>query len=172
MAVPILIQERRQQVMTLYLQAIKQEALANQFNLTTRSIRKDVASCRRQEARTITKKKKEEVLAELKAKADLRNRQIWSVLSSSGVTKKEKLNALAALQKEEELEIKRYEKAGTLPRDSAQVEINKNDIRTVTINIIEPGEEKTEDVKEHNDQLEAKPETVPSLQDPARQPDD
>jgi outer membrane murein-binding lipoprotein Lpp len=120
------LEDRRNQVKELKTLGYTLEKIADQLQVTYRTVASDVKALKTRAMQEEQQIDQWEVIAELSDKQKRRMRMLWKIAMDPGATRSEKLKALAHLHNEDELYIKRAQIAGILPKDSPMIAIQNN----------------------------------------------
>ncbi len=137
MATQAKIRRRREKVYQLVLQGAKQIEIADQLQLTEKTINKDVKSIKKDLSEKLTGVDIKEVYVEFAESMRLRIRKLWVILSDDKIKVRDRMNAINLLREEDKEAVKRAQIIGLLPKTLPEEGMGGTQINNQQINVFQ-----------------------------------
>lgn len=119
------VKERRETAFQLILQGASVYQVAKQYGVSKKSIDRDLYILRKEKSKGINQLKLNERIVEYNESARHRLTRLWAIISDKNTKRRDLLQAIKLLQKEDEMKMERDTIAGILPR-TAGLNVNFN----------------------------------------------
>ncbi len=119
------LKKRRSQVKKMLVRGVTQEKMAEQLDVTRRTVARDVKHIKEEIKDKIKEEPIEEVLTDLEATLDILKQEYWKIYHDKEATNSVKLRALKSINESVENRIKLLQKLGVVREEPDKLEIKE-----------------------------------------------